>query len=212
VDYKRYEEYDRIVVDFSGKGADLNRTLGGRGSVYSSLYIELIAFPRRSSCLGLLQGKEVRPITPLARQICLENDVPVNDNGTYVVTTNEKEDNMNLISREKPSDLRARKGHVKLYKGVFFVFFEEGQQVFYDDGFSPYYPLSYSHSKYVSDYHVVGNMVHVKSVRPQKVVGIMRDDGRVERLFYIEQYENNDGVRYGVYRPHGLMFKEDDHV
>jgi len=206
VDYEQYEEYDRIVVDFSGKGADLDRTLGGRGSVYSSLAIELIAFPRRSSCLGLLEGKDICPITPLAKQICLENGIEVKEHGLQV-TTDEKDDHMNLISREKPSDLRARKGHVKLYKGVFFTYYQEGQQVFYDDGFSPYYPLSYSHVRYVSDYHIVGNMIHVKSIRPEKVMGVIRDDGRVEKLFYIEQYENKDGVRYGVYRPHGLMFR-----
>jgi len=37
VDYDQYSDYDRVVVDFSGKGGkDLSRSYGGRGTVYST--------------------------------------------------------------------------------------------------------------------------------------------------------------------------------
>jgi len=211
VDYDQYSDYDRVVVDFSGKGGkDLSRSYGGRGTVYSTYDIELVAFPRRSSCLGILKDKEVAPQTALANQICIENGIKVNEDSIYKVTTNEYEDEFNMITLEKPSDKRARKGHVKFVKGVFFYYFDDGQRVYYDEGMVVYHPMSYKGIAYTRDYYVDGNVVHVRSVRPEKLCGILLDDGRIERLFYISQYENEHGQRHGIYKLMSQMFRKEN--
>jgi len=209
VDYNQYLDYDRVVVDYSGKGGDqLDRSRGGRGAVYATYDINLVSFPRRSTCLGILKDKEVNPQTDLAYQICVENGISVDKNSTYKVTTNEYQDEFNMITLEKPSDRRARKGHVKMFKGVFFYYFDDNQRVYYDDGMIRYHPLSYKGIAYTRDYHIDGNVVHVRSVRPEKLCGILLDDGRVERLFYISQYENENGQRHGIYKMISQMFKK----
>jgi len=208
VDYKDYEYYDRVIVDYSGVEAlDLKRSYGGRGSVYSTFDIRLSTFPRRSNCLGLLKDKRVYPMTPLAKQMCIENDIDITTNreNGYCVTTNREEDAMNMISMELPSDMRARKGHVKMIKGVFFEYYDEGQRVYGTDMICEYHPKSYSVVKYVNKYYIDGDIIHVCSPRPEKVRGIIMDDGRVMKLFYLSSYDS-DGKHYGRYRSTELMF------
>jgi len=155
VNYADYDNYDKIIVDFSGvEQPRLKRSYGGRGSVYSTMDIVLTSFPRRSMCVGLLQDKKVVPTTFLAKQMLIENGIDIysDSEGTYRVTTNEQEDVMNLISMELPSDLRARKGHVKKFMGVFFQYFDEGQRVISEEGFSEYFPKSYNSVRYVKKF------------------------------------------------------------
>lgn len=212
VDYSCYDEYDKIIVDFSGVEQNLkHRSYGGRGSVYSSMEINLTSFPRRSRCLGLLKDRKVFPTTPLAKQMCIENgvDVYADGEGVYRVTTDEKEDEMNMLSMELPSDLRARKGHIKKYKGVFFQFFDMAQRVIYKDGFAEYFPKSYTSVRYVRNFFLDGDIVHVQSPRPEKVRGVYKDDGRIMKLFYLHSYEIK-GVTYGKYKALDLKFAPKD--
>jgi len=209
VDYSLYDAYDKIIVDYSGKEqVGLVRAYGGRGSVYTSLEISLTAFPRRSNCLGLLKGKKINPLTPLSKQICLENGINnfSDKDDAYTVTTDAYSDHMNLISMELPSDARAKKGHVKKHMGVFFHYWEEGQKVFGDDCFTEYNPKSYSTIKYVRQYYIDGEIIHAISPRPEKVRGVYMDDGRIMKLFYISSYVL-DGKTYGRYKSLELMFR-----
>jgi len=125
VDYSLYADNDKIIVDYSGIEQDgLVRCEGGRGSVYASMDISLTSFPRRSDCLGLLRDKEVYPTTPLAKQMCVENGIEVlieRKENAYLVTTDPCQDQMNMVSKELPSDSRARVGHIKKAYGVFFL-------------------------------------------------------------------------------------------
>jgi len=210
VDYNEYLDYDRVIVDYSGVPSDIKRSNGGRGSVYATYDISLVSFPRRSSCLGLLKDKKVNPQTDLAYQMCVENGIEVSKEAQYKVTTDEYSDEFNMVSMEKPSDKRARIGHVKMYKGVFFYYYDDDQEVFYTDGYCHYQPLSYGSLKYVTDYYVDGNVIHAKSVRPEKVCGIILDDGRIEKLFFISKYENDKHERYGIFKSKAMMFQKNE--
>jgi len=210
VDYSVYADNDKIIVDYSGIEQDgLIRCEGGRGSVYASMEISLTSFPRRSDCLGLLKDKEVYPTTPLAKQMCMENGIEVlnvSKEGAYLVTTDPCSDQMNMISKELPSDPRARIGHVKKAYGVFFTYYEEGQKVFGEDCFAEYFPRSYSSIKYVRKFYIDGEIVHAVSPRPEKVRGVCLDDGRIMKLFYLSSYKMN-GITYGRYKSLELMFR-----
>lgn len=208
VNYSDYDNYDKVIVDFSGiEQSRLKRAFGGRGSVYSTMDIVLTSFPRRSMCVGLLQDKKVVPTTSLAKQMLIENgiDIYADNEGTYRVTTNEQEDVMNLISMELPSDLRARKGHIKKFIGVFFQYYDEGQRVISEEGFSEYFPKSYNSVRYVKKFFLDGDIIHVQSPRPEKVRGVYMDDGRIMKLFYVSSYSVR-GMTYGRYRATELLF------
>jgi len=212
VNYNDYVDYDKIIVDYSGvEQLDMIRSQGGRGSVYSDMEVKLTSFPRRSMCIGLLRGKKVHPTTPLAKQMCRENGIDVYEDsqGVYRVTTNEKEDNLNMISMEVPSDLRARKGHVKRFRGVFFQYYDEGQRIISVDGFSEYFPKSYNSVRYAKKFYLDGDIIHVQSPRPEKVRGVYTTEGKVMKLFYINSYMVR-GVLYGKYKSLDLIFAPKD--
>jgi hypothetical protein len=205
IDYDDFIDYERVIVDFSCKEVeDMISVASSRGSVHCARDIVLMSFPKRSRCLGLLRGKNVIPKTPLAKAICNDNGINIGKEEpdiqkNYYVTTDPYDDEMNVISMEKPSDSRAHKGHMKKKFGTFFVHYDDGQQIFFDDGFDLYYSQSYKKSRYVTDYYMEGNLIHAHSPRPEKVRGIQADDGRITRLFYLYSYES-EGKMYGVYR------------